>query len=70
MATARLERVVFIRDTHGYRVAIHSNLEFAGTLLAAYAVSVRVSNLIGVRSLGDVRSFGDSATPLLNLPVN
>ncbi len=38
------------------------NSPFAGTLVAAYPVSVRVRNLTGVRSLGDVRSLlGDRA---------
>jgi hypothetical protein len=41
--------------------AIHGNLKFAGTILAADTVSVRVSHFKGVRSLGDVRSLGHSA---------
>ena len=41
----------------GYRLAIHGNLKFAGTVLAAEKVSVRV-NFKGLRSLGDVRSLG------------
>jgi hypothetical protein len=36
-------------------------MKFAGTVLAADTVSVRVSHFIGVRSLGDVRSLGHSA---------
>jgi hypothetical protein len=45
----------------GSRLAIHGNLEFAGTVLAADPVSVRVSHFKDVRSLGNVRSLGHSA---------
>jgi hypothetical protein len=50
--------------TDGYRLAIHGNLEFAGTVLAAYPVSVRVSQFISVRSLGDEHSLGGIAANL------
>jgi hypothetical protein len=48
--------------TDGYRLAIQGNIEFAGTVWAAYPVSVCVSTFIDVHSLGDVRSLGHSAT--------
>jgi hypothetical protein len=43
------------------RSAIHWNIEFAGTVLAADPISVRVSHFKGVPSLGDVRSLAHSA---------
>jgi hypothetical protein len=46
----------------GYRLAIHGNLEFTGTVLAADPVSVRVSHFKGVRSPDSVRSLIHSAT--------
>jgi hypothetical protein len=47
--------------TGGYLLDTHGNLEFSGTVLAAYPIFVRVIHFIGVRSLGDVRSLGHSA---------
>jgi hypothetical protein len=38
----------FSAATDGYRVAMHGNRAFAGTLLAAYTVSVSVSNRLCV----------------------
>jgi hypothetical protein len=44
-----------------YLLAIHGNLVFASTVLAADPASVCVSHSKGVCSLGNVRSLGDSA---------
>jgi hypothetical protein len=48
--------------TDSYRLAIHDNLEFGGTVLAADpAYYVRVIQFKGPRSVGDLRSPGHSA---------
>jgi hypothetical protein len=44
-----------------YRLAIHGNIEFAGTASAADSVSVRVSHFKRLCFLGDLRTLGDSA---------
>jgi hypothetical protein len=47
--------------TDCYRLSIHGNLEFAGTVAAADPVSVRGSHFKGVRSLSDERCLEHSA---------
>jgi hypothetical protein len=45
----------------GSRLAIHGNLVFAFTVLAALPLSIRGSHFKGVGGLGDERSRGDNA---------
>jgi hypothetical protein len=54
-------RLETFKTGDGYRLAIHSNLKFAGTVLAAEMVSARVSHFKRVRSLDGVRSHGHGA---------
>jgi hypothetical protein len=68
---------VFLNDilklsaaTDGYQLAIRSDREFSGTILAANLVSVCVSDFNGVHSLGDILSLGPNAASLLKLAVD
>jgi hypothetical protein len=43
--------------TGGYRLEIHGNFDFTGTVLAAHPVSIRVNHFKGLRPLSDVSSL-------------
>jgi hypothetical protein len=49
-------------DVMASRSTIRGNIEFVGTVLVADPISVRVSHLIDVPSLGDVNNLGHCAS--------
>jgi hypothetical protein len=57
--------------TNGYRLSIHGNLEFAGTVSAADPVSVSAGHFKGVYAPSEMYAVLDTAPPsVLKLPVD